>query len=41
MSAMQTKGGVTVVDVPIGTDEYVLEREMEVVKGGGANLRAR
>ena len=31
------EGGVTVVGVPIGADEYVLERAMEIVRYGGAD----
>ena len=34
------EGGVTVVGVPIGTDEYVLERAMGVVGDGGADRLA-
>ena len=34
------EGGVAVVGAPIGTDEYVLERAMEVVKDGGADRLA-
>ena len=34
------EGGVTVVDVPIGTYEYVLERAREIVKEGGTDHRA-
>ena len=35
------EGGATVVGVPIGTDEYVLDRAMEVVRDGGADRLAR
>ena len=35
------EGGVTMVGVPIGTDEYVLERALEVVRDGGADRLAR
>ena len=35
------KGGATVVGVPIGTDEYVLDRAMEVVRNGGADRLGR
>ena len=35
------KRGVTVVGVPIGSDEEVLERAMEVVRDGGADHVAR
>ena len=35
------EGGATVVDVPIGTDKYVLDRAMEVVRDGGADRLAR
>ena len=35
------KGEVTMVCVPIGTDEYVLERALEVVRDGGADRLAR
>ena len=35
------EGAVTVVGVPIGTDEYELEQAIEVVKGGGADRLAR
>ena len=35
------EGGVTVVGVPIGTDEYVLERALEVVRDGGADRLER
>ena len=35
------EGGVTMVGVPIGTDEYVLERALEVVRDGGAGRLAR
>lgn len=35
------EGGVTVVGVPIGTGEYVLERAKEVVKDTGARRLAR
>ena len=35
------EGGATVVGVPIGTDEYVLDRAMEVVRDGGADHLAR
>ena len=31
------EGEMTVVGVPIGTDEYVLERTLEVVRDGGAD----
>ena len=34
------EGRVTVVGVPIGTDEYVLERAMGVMKDGGADRLA-
>ena len=34
------EAGVTVVGVPIGTDEYVLERAREIVKEGGTDHRA-
>ena len=37
---IEGEGGVTVVGIPIGIDEYVLEREMEVVKDGGADRLA-
>ena len=30
-------GGVTLLGVPIGADEYVLERAMEIVRYGGAD----
>ena len=33
--------GVTVIGTPIGTDKYVLERAMEVVRDGGADGHAR
>ena len=33
--------GVRMVGVPIGTDEYVLERAMEAVRDGGADCLAR
>ena len=35
------EGGVTVVDVPIGTNECMLERGLEVVRDGGADHLAR
>ena len=35
------EGGVTVVGVPIGTDEHVLKRASEVVRDGGADRLAR
>ena len=35
------EGGVTVVGVPIGRDEYVLEQTAEVVKDGGGDRLAR
>ena len=35
------EGGMTVVGVPIGSDEEVLERAMEVVRDGGADHVAR
>ena len=35
------KGGVTVVNVPIGTDAYVLEQAMEVVRDGRTDCLAR
>ena len=35
------EGGATVVGVPIGMDEYVLDRAMEVVRDGGADRLAR
>ena len=35
------RGGVTVVGVPIGTDEYVMDSAMEIVKNGGADQFAR
>ena len=35
------EGGVTMVGVPIGTDEYVLERTLEVVRDGGADRYGR
>ena len=34
-------GEVTVVGVPIGTDEHVLERELEIARDGGADRLAR
>ena len=33
--------GVKVVGVPIGTDEYVMDSAMEIVKNGGADQFAR
>ena len=33
--------GVTAVDVPIGTDEYVLDRAMEIVRDGAADSFVR
>ena len=38
---MVDEGGVTGVGVPIGTDEYVMERALELVRDGGANRHAR
>ena len=35
------RGGVQVVGVPIGTDEYVRESAMEIVRNGGAEQLAR
>ncbi len=35
------RGGVKVVGVPIGTDEYVRESAMEIVRNGGAEQLAR
>ena len=35
------EGGVTVVGVPIGTEEYVRERAMEVLRHGDADRLAR
>ena len=35
------EGGATVVGVPLGTDEYVLDQAMEVVRTGGADRLAR
>ena len=35
------EGGVTVVGVPTGTEEYVRGRAMEVARGGGADHLAR
>ena len=35
------KGETTVVGVPIGTDDYVLERPMEVAKDRGADSLSR
>ena len=35
------EGGATVVGIPIGTDEYVLDRAMEVVRDRGADRLAR
>ena len=35
------EGGVTVVGVPIGTDEYALERAREIIKEGGTDHLAR
>ena len=35
------ESGVTVVGVPIGTGEYVLERAMGVLKDGGVDRHAR
>ena len=35
------EGEMTVVGVPIGTDEYVLERTLEVVRDGGADRYGR
>ena len=35
------EGGATVEGVQIGTDEYVLDRAIEVVRDGGADRRAR
>lgn len=35
------EGGVTVLGVPIGTEEYVVERAVGVVRGGGVERLAR
>ena len=35
------QGGVKVVGVPIGTDEYAMDSAMEIVKNGGAEQLAR
>ena len=35
------EGGVTMVGIPIVTDEYVLERAREVVQEGGTDHLAR
>ena len=35
------EGGLTMVGVPTGTDEYVLEQALEVVRDGGADRLAR
>ena len=35
VESIADKGEVTVVGVPIGTEEYVQERALEVVRGGG------
>ena len=39
--SIEGEGGATVVGVPIGTGEYVIDRAMEVVKDGGAGRRSR
>ena len=36
-----SEGRVTVVGVPIGADEYVLERAMEVGRDGGTDRHVR
>ena len=38
---IESKGGTTVVGVPIGTDEYVRDRAIEVVRDGGADRLTR
>ena len=35
------RGGVKVVGVPIGTDEYAIDSAMEIVKNGGAEQLVR
>ena len=35
------EGGVTVVSVPIGDDEYALERAREIIEEGGTDYLAR
>lgn len=39
--SIASEGGATVEGIPIGTDEYVMDRAMEVVRDGGAYHLAR